>query len=205
MADAYDHLFKLLLVGDSGVGKTSLLLRFAQGEFNSDTRNTVGVDLKVKFMNFRSQRLKLTIWDTAGQERFRTLTSAYYRGAHGIILVYDITSRKSFEDIKEWMSEVDIYSTNQAAVKLLVGNKIDMEDTRAVSKQEGVAFAKEHSMLFMESSAKTEQGVVQCFEELIQKILDVPALLDSDAKPMPRNVKVDGDDNSDDANRGYCC
>ena len=106
MAYEYDHLFKLLLVGDSGVGKTSILLSFTQDAFQEDVKNTVGVDLKVKLHRFREKMLKLTIWDTAGQERFRTLTSSYYRGAHGIILVYDITSRGSYTNVTEWLKEI---------------------------------------------------------------------------------------------------
>lgn len=196
----YDHLFKLLLVGNSGVGKTSLLLRFSHNEFNEDTRNTVGVDLKVKFIQFRQKRLKLTIWDTAGQERFRTLTSAYYRGAHGIILVYDITARDSFQNIKEWLAEVDIYTTNKSCVKLLVGNKIDKEAVRAVSKAEGLAFAKDNAMLFMEASAKTEQGVEQCFEELIQKILDIPELYEERGAGARRTVQLGASEGGH-----YCC
>jgi len=171
----YDYLFKLLMVGDTNVGKTSMLLRFHSGEFKEGSnRPTVGVDLKVKIVTFRSQKLKLTIWDTAGQERFRTLTSAYYRNATGIILCYDITSRESFMNVKEWLKEIDVYSTNVDAVKLLVGNKIDRDAHREVTKEEGVAFARQNNMLFCEASAKTQTGIQQAFEELIQKILDVP-------------------------------
>lgn len=208
MEQSYDYLFKLLLVGDSGVGKTSLLLRFTQNEFSPDTRNTVGVDLKVKMVNFRGNRLKLTIWDTAGQERFRTLTSAYYRGAHGIILVYDISDRKSFINVKEWLEEIDIYSTNEAAIKLLVGNKIDKDSMRQVSKEEGNEFARANSMLFIESSAKTEEGVQQAFDELIQKVLDVPSLLDGQGpnKGPGKGVSVNyADTDSNSAASGYCC
>lgn len=178
--ESYEHLFKLLLVGDSGVGKTSILLSFTQGDFKDNVRNTVGVDLKVKMMNFRGQKLKLTIWDTAGQERFRTLTSAYYRGAHGIILVYDICSRDSFENLTHWLKEIDIYSTNEDAIKLLIGNKMDKDAERQVPKKEGSQFAREHGMLFIEASAKTQEGVVQAFQELLAKILDVPSLLSAE-------------------------
>jgi len=205
MEQSYQYLFKLLLVGDSGVGKTSLLLRFTQNEFSDDTRNTVGVDLKVKMVNFRGKPLKLTIWDTAGQERFRTLTSAYYRGAHGIILVYDISDRKSFINVKEWLSEIDIYSTNEDAVKLLVGNKIDKASERQVSKKEGNDFARSRSMLFIESSAKSEEGVQQAFDELIQKVLDVPSLLDGQdciGKKASANY-ADADSHS--GTGGDCC
>lgn len=126
VSDTYDHLFKLLLVGDSNVGKTSLLLSFTTDSYKENVRNTVGVDLKVKIVKHPAtgKTLKLTIWDTAGQERFRTLTSAYYRGAHGIILVYDVTNSESFTNIKHWLNEVDIYSTNEECVRMLIGNKV---------------------------------------------------------------------------------
>jgi len=131
----FDHLFKILLVGDSGVGKSSVLLRFTQNEFE-DMSPTIGVDFKLKMMNVEDKRLKLTIWDTAGQERFRTLTSSYYRGAHGIIFVYDVTRPDSFRGVEEiWMNEVESYSTLDA-IKIVIGNKVDKEDTRKVTREE---------------------------------------------------------------------
>lgn len=131
-------------------------------------------------LHLHGRKLKLTIWDTAGQERFRTLTSAYYRGAHGIVLVYDITNRESFENIQHWLREIEIYSTNEDCVKLLIGNKIDDAANRTVSKKEGSAFAREHNMLFIEASAKTQDGINQAFEEVLQKILESPALLENE-------------------------
>ena len=116
----------------------------------------------------------------AGQERFRTLTSAYYRGAHGVILVYSITDRESFTNLSHWLQEIDIYSTNEDAVKLLIGNKSDNEAERVVSKDEARAFARDRGMLFIEASAKTQEGVSQAFDELIQKIVDVPSLIQND-------------------------
>jgi len=174
---SYDYLLKLLLVGDSGVGKTCLLLSFVSEEFDADSHSTIGVDLKVKIMNVKGQKIKLTIWDTAGQEQFRTLTSAYYRGAHGVILVYDVTRPQTFQNIREWIKEVDIFSTKDNVVKALVGNKIDL-NSREVSREEGAQFAQDHNMLFFESSARTQEGVKQAFEELVLKILESPALLE---------------------------
>jgi len=200
--ETYDYLFKLLMVGDSGVGKTSLLLQFTQGDFNVQMRSTVGVDLKVKMMKFRNKITKLTIWDTAGQERFRTLTSAYYRGAHGIILVYDVTSRESFQNIKDWLKEISIYSTNDDVVKMLVGNKIDKSTERQVTKDEAIAFARSESMLYVESSAKNKTGVQQAFEELIEKILDVPALLETNKEEKKSNVQIET--NETNANQSLC-
>merc|ERR1712025_1229829 len=178
----FDHLFKILLVGDSGVGKSSVLLRFTQNEFE-DMSPTIGVDFKLKMMNVEDKRLKLTIWDTAGQERFRTLTSSYYRGAHGIIFVYDVTRPDSFRGVEEiWMNEVESYSTLDA-IKIVIGNKVDKEDTRKVTREEGKSFARRHGCLFLETSAKTSQGVEQVFQELLQKILETPHLVEDHNAP----------------------
>lgn len=173
----FDHLFKILLVGNSGVGKSSLLLRFTAGKFD-DLSPTIGVDFKVKMVSLQGKRLKLTIWDTAGQERFRTLTSTYYRGAQGIILVYDVTRRATFTDLSDvWLKEVDRFSTNKDCIKMLIGNKVDLEESeRVVAKKEGIAFARQHGCLFLEASAKTSINVQRCFDELVHKILDTPSL-----------------------------
>ena len=136
-ARAYDHLVKILLVGDSGVGKSSLLARFISDSFDEQSP-TVGVDFKLKHVDVDGTRLKLTVWDTAGQERFRTLTSSYYRGAHGVVFVYDVTSRESFENAREtWRKEVEMYGTIANSVKIVIGNKIDREDERTVARRGG--------------------------------------------------------------------
>jgi Ras-related protein Rab-18 len=173
----FDHLFKVLLIGDSGVGKSSLLLRFTSDTFD-DLSPTIGVDFKLKMISLQGKRLKLTIWDTAGQERFRTLTSSYYRGAQGVILVYDVTRRATFTDLSDvWLKEVERYCNNEDCIKMLIGNKVDLEESeRGVSKKEGIAFAREHGCLFLEASAKTSINVQRCFDELVQKILDTPSL-----------------------------
>jgi len=176
-ARAYDHLVKILLVGDSGVGKSSLLARFISDSFDEQSP-TVGVDFKLKHVDVDGTRLKLTVWDTAGQERFRTLTSSYYRGAHGVVFVYDVTSRESFENAREtWRKEVEMYGTIANSVKIVIGNKIDREDERTVAREEGVAFAKEYGCLFLECSAKTKVRVAEAFDELVKGILDAPGLL----------------------------
>jgi len=176
-ARAYDHLVKILLVGDSGVGKSSLLARFISDSFDEQSP-TVGVDFKLKHVDVDGTRLKLTVWDTAGQERFRTLTSSYYRSAHGVVFVYDVTSRESFENAREtWRKEVEMYGTIANSVKIVIGNKIDKEDERTVAREEGVAFAKEYGCLFLECSAKTKVRVAEAFDELVKGILDAPGLL----------------------------
>ncbi|CAN8067553.1 unnamed protein product [Agarophyton chilense] len=190
----FDETFKILLVGDSGVGKSSILLRFTDDVFEP-MQPTIGVDFKVKAFNVDNRRVKMTIWDTAGQERFRTLTSAYYRGAHGVILVYDVSKRETFEALKQvWLKEVAMYSTKPAAVKMVVGNKVDIEQ-RQVSREEGLEFARQQSTLFVESSAKTATGVQQTFEELLRKILETPQLCASDSSTAA-NIRPSADNAS---------
>eukprot|EP00927_Polykrikos_kofoidii_P075468 TRINITY_DN71703_c0_g1_i1.p1 TRINITY_DN71703_c0_g1~~TRINITY_DN71703_c0_g1_i1.p1 ORF type:complete len:204 (-),score=48.95 TRINITY_DN71703_c0_g1_i1:57-668(-) len=185
----HDHLFKLLIIGDSGVGKSSILLRFCDDEFNEKQASTIGVDFKTKLMQVRGKKLKLALWDTAGQERFRTLTSSYYRGAQGVILCYDCSQRATFEHIKFWQDEVRKYSTNQDAILMLVANKVDLPEQQ-VTRQEGEEFAFANSMMFIETSAKTRQGIITAFEEVVFKILDTPSLVQS---TQPAGVRqVDG-------------
>ncbi|KAL3148291.1 GTP-binding protein yptV3 [Trebouxia sp. C0009 RCD-2024] len=177
--EPFDHLFKILLVGDSGVGKSSLLMRFTADQFEESSVPTIGVDFKLKFVNIGGKRLKLTVWDTAGQERFRTLTSSYYRGAQGIIYAYDVTRRETFDSLDDiWMREVDMYSTIDESVKMVVANKCDKASSRQVERQEGEDFARKHGCLFVETSAKTNLAVQSAFDELVSKILETPALLD---------------------------
>lgn len=184
----FDHLFKLLLIGDSGVGKSCLLLRFTTDTFD-DLSPTIGVDFKLKLLTLNGKRIKLTIWDTAGQERFRTLTSSYYRGAQGIILVYDVTKRESFNALEEvWLKEVESYSTYPDCVMMLVGNKVDQEKDRQVSREDGQSFARRHGCLFLECSAKTRVNVQQCFQELVQKIVETPSLA-RETKPASGVIK----------------
>ncbi|KAK6792198.1 hypothetical protein RDI58_011279 [Solanum bulbocastanum] len=221
----FDYLFKLLLIGDSGVGKSSLLLSFTSDAFEdlsptivselanilrdgADSAlelNLAGVDFKVKHVTLGGKKLKLAIWDTAGQERFRTLTSSYYRGAQGIIMVYDVTRRDTFTNLSDiWAKEIDLYSTNQECIKMLVGNKVDKESERVVSKKEGIDFAREYGCLFIECSAKTRVNVEQCFEELVLKILDTPSLLAEGSAGVRKNIFRQKPPESDVSTSGCC-
>ncbi|CAG8433205.1 517_t:CDS:2 [Ambispora gerdemannii] len=159
---------KILLIGNSNVGKSSLLLRFTDDTFlpQDEVSATIGVDFKVKIIEVEGKKYKLTIWDTAGQERFRTLTSSYYRGAQGVILVYDVSNRETFDELENWFTELSTYCTNKDVIKILVGNKLDKETSRAISRKEGLAFAQKSNTLFIECSAKTREGVEEAFEEL---------------------------------------
>lgn len=198
----FDHLFKVLLIGDAGVGKSSILLRFTDDSFEEQMSSTIGVDFRVKTVTLGDKVCKLTIWDTAGQERFRTLTSAYYRGCHGIIIVFDVNERETFEHVQKWLEELELYTTNQSAAKLLVGNKIDLKQ-RQVTHEEATAFARKQAMMYIETSAKTREGIRVTFEEVIQKILDTPALL-SETGGSVKGLGVRVETDSSGSGCGYC-
>ncbi|BFZ00086.1 hypothetical protein BsWGS_03125 [Bradybaena similaris] len=167
----YDLLFKLLLIGDSGVGKTCLLFRFSDDAFNTTFISTIGIDFKIKTVELGGKKIKLQIWDTAGQERFHTITTSYYRGSMGIMLVYDITNLKSFENISKWLRNIDEHA-NEDVEKMILGNKCDMDDKRQVPTSRGEAIAREHNIPFLETSAKANINVDKAFMSLAQAILN---------------------------------
>jgi Ras-related protein Rab-1A len=179
MNPEYDYLFKLLLIGDSGVGKSCLLLRFADDSYLESYISTIGVDFKIRTVELDGKTIKLQIWDTAGQERFRTITSSYYRGAHGIIVVYDVTDQESFNNVKQWLNEIDRYAS-ESVNKLLVGNKSDLTAKKVVDYQTAKAFADEIGIPFLETSAKNATNVEQAFmtmaAEIKNRMASQPAL-----------------------------
>jgi len=157
---------KLLMLGDTGVGKTCLLVRYAYDSFSPTFITTIGIDFKIKHVDIEGVRVKLQIWDTAGQERFRTITVSYFRGAHGVILVYDVTDRETFENIRHWLTQIKEYADAQVNV-ILVGNKCDMKaELRQVSRAEGQALADEYNLQFFETSAKLNTCVDDTFEAI---------------------------------------
>ncbi|KAG7279340.1 hypothetical protein CRUP_001248 [Coryphaenoides rupestris] len=163
MNPEYDYLFKLLLIGDSGVGKSCLLLRFADDTYTDSYITTIGVDFKIRTIELDGKTIKLQIWDTAGQERFRTITSSYYRGAHGIIVVYDTTDQDSFNNVKQWLQEIDRYASENVN-KLLVGNKCDLTTKKLEFAGLAGAFP------FLETSAKNATNVEQAFMTMAAEI-----------------------------------
>ncbi|PRP76635.1 Rab GTPase [Planoprotostelium fungivorum] len=169
MSNEHDFFFKILLIGDSGVGKSCLLLRFAEDSWTETHISTIGVDFKIKALEIEGKTVKLQIWDTAGQERFRTITSSYYRGAQGIILVYDATDKESFNNVKQWMGEIDRYACEHVN-KLLVGNKCDLAGERAVEPSVAKEFADSYDIPFVETSAKTAFNVEKCFIQIATAI-----------------------------------
>ncbi|XP_063709682.1 ras-related protein Rab-18 [Culicoides brevitarsis] len=176
-SDSIVAALKLLIIGESGVGKSSLMLRFTDDQFEESQCTTIGVDFRTKVMDIDDVKFKLAIWDTAGQERFRTLTSSFYRDAVGAILMYDVTNRTTFDKLDMWLDELEINGNKPNMAKMLVGNKIDRVD-RQVAREEGLAFARKHRMLFVESSAKTSENVMNVFEEIVRKIVETDNLWD---------------------------
>ena len=164
--DDFDDLFILVLIGDSGAGKSCLLNRYAGGDFTDHYISTVGVDFKLRTINSNGVRTKLQIWDTAGQERFRTVSSTYYRGAHGVAVVYDVTSASSFANVERWLGEIEKYGRKDVP-KILLGNKSDLGE-RETTAQAARRFAEERHLAFAEVSAKTGDGVDDAFATLAQ-------------------------------------
>ncbi|XP_024989704.1 ras-related protein Rab11D [Cynara cardunculus var. scolymus] len=167
--DEYDYLFKLVLIGDSGVGKSNLLSRFTRNEFNLETKSTIGVEFATRSLNVDGKVIKAQIWDTAGQERYRAITSAYYRGAVGALLVYDVTRRATFENIERWLKELRDH-TDPNIVVMLIGNKSDLRHLLAVSTDDGKTLAEAESLYFMETSALEATNVESAFSEVITQI-----------------------------------
>jgi len=167
----YDLLFKLLLIGDSGVGKTCVLFRFSDDTFNTTFISTIGIDFKIKTVELQGKKIKLQIWDTAGQERFHTITTSYYRGANGILLVYDITQPKTFDNISKWLRNINEHASEDVE-RMLIGNKCDMEDKRLISEERGRKVAEENGIKFFETSAKENINIEIAFNSLAEDILN---------------------------------
>eukprot|EP00756_Hemistasia_phaeocysticola_P021270 Hpha_TRINITY_DN15765_c1_g1::TRINITY_DN15765_c1_g1_i1::g.39500::m.39500/K07874/RAB1A; Ras-related protein Rab-1A len=203
MASEYDYLFKLLLIGDSGVGKSCLLLRFADDTYTESYISTIGVDFKIRTIELDGKTIKLQIWDTAGQERFRTITSSYYRGAHGIIIVYDVTDMETFNNVKTWLSEIEKYATDSVN-KLLVGNKCDLVVKKAVDYNTAKDFADTLGIPFLETSAKNATNVEQAFMTMSSEI---KRRIQSNPDPglQRRGVNVGQGEKVAQKKKGGCC
>lgn len=169
-ADLYDFIFKIVLLGDSGVGKSQLVNRFTNSEFNPDSKATIGVEFATRTVRIDDKKLvKAQIWDTAGQERYRSLASSYYRGAVGALLCYDITDMSTFNNIPLWLKEVEDNAGKDCLI-MLVGNKMDLEDRRAVQVRDGRSFARKNGLAFIETSALDATGVDTAFLRILQEI-----------------------------------
>lgn len=172
MSFLYNNLVKLLIIGNSGVGKSSLLERFTENQFSEDYIYTIGVDFKVRYIQSEEgQRIKIQIWDTAGQERFRTFTNSYFRGAHGVIIVYDMTDWMSFNAVNNWIKDITRFSGEKQLIKILIGNKNDQIDQRVIHWEVAKELAAEYDMTFVEASAKTGSNVEYAFQLITSQIL----------------------------------
>lgn len=206
MKKEYDYLFKLVLIGDSGVGKSCLLLRFADDSFTDTYVSTIGVDFRFRTLDIDGKQIKLQIWDTAGQERFRTITSAYYRGADGIIVVYDITQRDSFDHVDDWLREASRYA-KEGVMKMIVGNKCDKDVDRLVTVEDGAQLADKNGMEFIETSSRNATNVDAAFRLIAQQLIQLKKT-QGIAPGQTANVRVGkGQAIASDANKGSssCC
>ncbi|CAE6532794.1 unnamed protein product [Rhizoctonia solani] len=218
-ASEYDYLFKLLLIGDSGVGKSCLLLRFADDTYTESYISTIGVDFKIRTIELEGKTVKLQIvrvqyssygilprdalWDTAGQERFRTITSSYYRGAHGIIVVYDVTDNDTFTNVKQWLQEIDRYAS-EGVNKLLVGNKSDLTSKKVVEYTVAKEFADQLSIPFLETSAKNATNVEQAFLTMAKQIKDRMGSTTSTTNNTKANTITPGQSVNQQSSGGCC-
>ncbi|KAL8790858.1 MAG: hypothetical protein Q9195_006183 [Heterodermia aff. obscurata] len=185
--DEYDFLFKVVLIGDSGVGKSNLLSRFTRNEFNLDSKSTIGVEFATRSIQVDAKTIKAQIWDTAGQERYRAITSAYYRGAVGALLVYDISKHQTYENVQRWLKELRDHADANIVI-MLVGNKSDLRHLRAVPTEEAKQFASDNNLSFIETSALDASNVELAFQNIlteIYRIVSSKALDNGDSNQAP--------------------
>ena len=194
----YDYLFKVLLLGDSDVGKSSLILRYTEETFNSKLVNSIGVDFKMKKKEIDGKIIKVQIWDTAGHERFRSITYSYYRGANAIIIVFDLSDKKSFISITEWLKQIEKHA-KENVFKFLVGNKSDLIDERKVTYEEAKQYADEHDLPYIETSAKEGININELFDSSIKTFLSMSKSFGGE-----KNIKLNSQ-NTNSSERNSCC
>ncbi len=193
----YDYIFKIVLIGDTCVGKSCILVRFSDDIFNDNYVTTIGVDFRFKTMVVKNKVAKIQIWDTAGQERYRSITTAYYRGAAAIIICCDCTNKESFNNIKNWIEEIGKYTDKDTVDKIVLMNKCDLVEERCIEKNEIDKFEKESGIKVLEVSAKTGEGIDKAFEYVIAK------LIDKNEKTNNNTMTLRGDGFLD--KQGGCC
>jgi small GTP-binding protein len=198
MSKTEDYLFKIILIGDSCVGKSSVLLQYVNNEYCSSLASTIGIDFKIRTITIKDKNIKMQIIDSAGQERFRSITFAHYRNAIGIILMYDITDQESFDNINYWLDNIKTYCRNDPSI-YLVGNKKDFESQRKISKQQGINVATGHNLLFTETSAKSGENINDLFSELALEIIQK---LNKKENKDHEKISLLGDNKK---NRKKCC
>lgn len=198
--EEYDYLFKILLVGDEGCGKTSILMRYVKDTFQEDLSTTVGVDFDVRTVNHSGDAIRIQIWDTAGQERFHTIVSSYYRGAHAIVILFSLTDMESFEHLEAWLNNVKRYSSENVDI-LILANKCDCAEDRIISQETVQEYAKKVNVTVIETSAKDCINVEEAFMELVKNIHTRVSCINFDG-PIPLDMDMNNDKPS---NSKHCC
>ncbi|KTW28116.1 GTP-binding protein ypt3 [Pneumocystis carinii B80] len=208
--DEYDYLFKVVLIGDSGVGKSNLLSRFTRNEFNLESKSTIGVEFATRSIQVDGKTIKAQIWDTAGQERYRAITSAYYRGAVGALLVYDITKQGSYDSVQRWLKELSDHADSNIVI-MLVGNKSDLRHLRAVSTEDGKNFAAECKLSFIETSALDSTNVEVAFQTILNEVYQSMSTKNTDSNDLitrpteGQTIIVSSSSKENTKSTGKCC
>ena len=185
----FSVFFKILLIGDLGVGKSCVILRYVEGDFPGNIMSSIGVDFKTKQIELDDHSIKMQIWDTAGHEKFRTITTSYYKSAQAIIILYDITQKSSFEHIRNWITEIDKFG-KQGVLKVIVGNKLDLENNRKISKEDAENLALKYGVKLWEVSAKDNTNIEEMFVDTIRTLLEKNSKIISESSSMGNNIKL---------------
>ena len=202
--ESYDLLLKIILIGDSCVGKSNILLKYLKNEFDPNSRATVGVEFGTKNIIINNKKIKIQIWDTAGQERYRSITSAYYKGAKGALIVYDITRKCTFDNIDKWISDLKLNGDKNICIVIL-GNKSDLDDKREVSKDDGIKKSEMYKTAFLETSALNGDNIGKAFDEIIEQIIqnNKSFFEDNNKKEMDKGVNLN--ESNKDNDKKKCC
>ncbi|XVF75262.1 hypothetical protein PTKIN_Ptkin13bG0173400 [Pterospermum kingtungense] len=206
----YDYLFKIVLIGDSGVGKSNILSRFTRNEFCLESKSTIGVEFATKTLQVQGKTVKAQIWDTAGQERYRAITSAYYRGAVGALLVYDLTKRQTFDNVLRWLRELRDHADSNIVI-MMAGNKSDLNHLRAVSQEDAASLAEKEGLAFLEISALEAYNVDKAFQTVlldIYHIISKKALAAQEGASttgLPQGTTINVSNLSENGNKRACC